>query len=123
MWEKGLLGDSNPQILLDTMVYYLGYYFPLRSGLEQQRLRHYPSQLTLVENPGSHPYLHYKEDVSKNHQGGLKNKPKEIIQYANTDNPDRCIVRLHKLCSPDQPNDAFNLQPVCNPVTGITLDL
>ena len=76
MWEKGLLGDSNPQILLGTMVYSLGYYFALRSGLDQRRLHHYPSQLTLVENPGNRPYLHYKEDVSKNHQGGLKKQEK-----------------------------------------------
>ena len=32
LWENRLLGNSNPQVLLDMMVYYLEYYFVIRSG-------------------------------------------------------------------------------------------
>ena len=71
LWENKILGDHNPKALLNTMMYMTGLYFALRSGVEHRQLRHYPSQIELVENQGERAYLIYREDISKNHPGGL----------------------------------------------------
>jgi integrase len=68
--------------------------------------------------------LRYTEDISKNHQGGIKQKninAKIVDAYANEANPERCIVRLYEkyvfLCPPQgkRPADAFYLRPLTKP--------
>ena len=122
LWEKGLLGDATPQSLLDTIVFYNGLYFALRSGKEHRQLRHSHCQIELVEHHDKRSYLKYTEDVSKNRPGGLKGRkvtPKVVVHHANTKNPDRCFVRLFKryreLCPEDVPSNAFYLQPSRSP--------
>ncbi len=72
LWQRGLLGKSNPQALLDTMGVMNGLYFALRSGKEHRQLRFSPCQITLHKNEGDRPCLEYIEDTSKNRTGGLK---------------------------------------------------
>ena len=74
LWQKGLLGSSNPQALVDTMVVFNSLYFALRSGSKHRNLPSNPCQIQVIEKPGHRPYLEYKEDVSKNRQGGLKGR-------------------------------------------------
>ena len=122
LWNKKVLGDHNPHALLNTVVFMVGLYFALRSGDEHRQLRHSPCQIQLIEKPGERPYLLYTEDRSKNNPGGLKgrkHKPKVVPHYGNTDNPDRCFVRIFKkyraLCPVDRPNNAFYLTPLTKP--------
>ena len=106
------------QVLLDTVMYFCGLYFALRSGREHRQLRNSPCQSEVVQRSGERAYLRYTEDVSNNHQGGLNTrrvKPKVVQHHANTDSPDCCFVRLFQLyrerCPPDAPPSAFYLQP------------
>ena len=110
LWSTGQIGDSNPQQLLDTMVYYCGLFFALRSGKEHRQLRRSPVQIELLERPGELPLLRYTEDVSKNHPGGLKARnltPKVVYHNSNLDKPERCFVHLFRkymrLSPPDSP--------------------
>ena len=125
LWEKGVLGDHSPQALLNTVFFFNGIHFALRSGDEHRRLRHGDSQIQVVEKPGERSYLLYVEDVSKNNQGGLKgrkNKAKEVTHYDNKENPSRCPVRIFKvynsLCPSDRPENALYLQPLKKPRAG-----
>ena len=96
LWQKGVLGSSNPQSLVDTMLYMCRIFFALRSE-EHRQLRFHQSHIQLVERQ---LYLQYTEYISKNRQGGgLKNrklKPKVVVRYANEQNSERCFIRLFK---------------------------
>lgn len=120
LWGKGLLGDQNPQQLLNTLIFYIGFYFALRSGVEHRRLRFYPSQIQLFEPENGRSYLIYTEDVTN--QGGIvhrRREPKQVIHYANEFHAKRCLVKLYKLyvskCPLDRPDGAFYLKPLGNP--------
>ena len=124
LWEKGVLGDETPQRLLDTVVFYNGLYFALRSGQEHRQLRRNPCQIEVVERPDERPYLIYTEDTSKNRPGGLKGhniESKVVKHHANLELPQRCFLRIFKkywsLCPPDAPESAFYLQPARTPTS------
>ena len=111
-----------PKVLLDTLVYLIGLNFALRSGEEHRRLRHNPSQISVINEEGKTPYIVYSEDISKTNQGGLKSRkivPKRVIHHANHQNPSRCLVQLfmknNHLCPKGRPDGALYLTPLKNP--------
>ena len=68
LWSTGVLGDSTPQTLVNTMVWVV---LRIKSGSEHRQLR--MDIIQLVEKQGDHTLV-YTECVSKNHQGGLKHR-------------------------------------------------
>ena len=119
LWNCGLLGDSNPQTLLNTMVYIVGLHFALRGRGEHRNLRHCPSQLSVKTGANGRRYLEYTEDVSKTFGGGLhsgRQKQKITQAFELLECPARCPVRLYELynahCPTQRPNNAFYLHPL-----------
>ena len=122
LWSHGVLGDSDPRKLLDTLVFLLGLNFALRSGKEHRSLR--PDMIELIEKEDEPSYLQYIESGSKNNPGGLnerKLRNKSVKAFQNLENPSRCIVKLYKkymeLRPPSAPNDVFYLQPLQKPTS------
>ena len=67
LWDKKILGTSNPLILQRAVFFSVGKVFCLRGGEDQCELK--PSQLIRKSNPDRYVYV---ETGSKNQTGGLK---------------------------------------------------
>ncbi len=99
LWEKDVLGNSDPDQLRDTLFFLLGINFALRGGGEEHKNLRAPGfnpQLTVSKDRGGERYLKYKEDMKgKTHQGGLssKVKPRTLKVYGSND-PSRNVVNL-----------------------------
>ncbi len=100
MWKDNVLGESNPEQLLNTVIYLLGVHLSLCADDEHKALKTgYFSQIKVKfdEHVNAH-FLEYQEVHSKNHQGlnDIHCKPKIVKAYANLVNPAHCVVRLFK---------------------------
>ena len=98
LFETGQLGDSNPQQLLNIVIYMVGLHFALREGVEHQQLRRpgFRSQIEFGNDMRGVFRMVYKEDpLQKTIQGGIgcKNERKVVFVYPSAD-PRRCPVRL-----------------------------
>lgn len=98
LWRNGTFGHSNPNQIINTLVYHFGIHFSLRAGQEQRDLEFgEDSQITLCKE-GEREYLQYVERISKNKRFGLKSTRMEPKCTRLYDNPDesRCIVKVYK---------------------------
>ena len=101
MWEKGILGEDNPNQLRDTVLFLLGLNIGLRAGDEHYYMRRdapdMPSQLQFKRNENGVRCLVYTEDnVTKTNDGGLKwmRKERKIVWVYPSSNSERCPVRI-----------------------------
>ncbi len=101
MWEKGTLGDDNPEQLVNTLIFLLGIHLSLHVIDEHKALKvgfHIQIKVKFDEENDCE-FLEYTEVCSKNHQGGVKElnaHPKVIRAYQNKLNPAHCVVSLYK---------------------------
>ena len=101
LWEKGVLGEENPEQLRNTVLFLLGLNVGLRAGDEHYALRldspNLPSQLTFERNENGVRCLVYREDsTTKMNDGGLKHmiKERKVVWVYPSENTVRCPVRL-----------------------------
>ena len=93
------LGTSNPDQLLNTVVFCIRKGFALHAGQEHRALHNlsFSSQFKFIKNNDGEYYMQYTEDIGlKTNKGGLKHRkllPKCIALYA-TDNVERCPLRV-----------------------------
>ncbi len=101
MWESGILGESNPEQLLNTVIFLLGIHLSLHAVDEHKSLKLgcYSPIKVKFDKKLNCKYLEYVEQRSKNHQGGTKDfnkKPKVVTAYANIDQPSHYMVHLYE---------------------------
>ena len=124
MWELGILGDSTPEKLVDTILYLNGMHFALRAAEEHKSLKVNLQFKVGYEDSIGLKYLKYTECTSKCNQGGLSSryiKPKKSRAYENVVNSDRCMVRLFEKYMSHRPDHLpkcskdFYLHPLAVP--------
>ena len=99
LWNKGILGETDPDTLCCTIFYFIGSHFGLHGGKEHCSLVRFPQlQITIQQKPDGSDYLVYCEFVSKTNQGGLRSRNKKTkVSYAFCSGfRPRCFVAIYK---------------------------
>ena len=101
MWNEGILGDSNPDQLRNTVLFLIGINIGLRAGDEHYNLRrdsqNLASQLQFKRNKEGVRCSVYTEDcTTKTNDGGLNSMRKErkVVWVYPSANSSRCPVRI-----------------------------
>ncbi len=83
MWEKGVLGDSNPVSLNYAVFYTLSQHFGTRGRQEHHQIR--VEELKFVKSAvtGGTEYVEWVEGLTKTRQGGLVKKERRVPQQAH----------------------------------------
>ena len=99
LWEKNVLGESNPDQLRKTVFFLLGCRLGLRGCEEHYDLRRYPDSQINIIKVNAKDALIYREFASKTCQGGLRdrNKGPPNVRYAFCSGfRPRCLVELYR---------------------------
>ena len=100
LWKMGILGESNPDQLRNTILFLVRSRFSLRGGKEHRALSRYPTPQIQIEEINGKRCLVYRERVSKTNQGGIQSlrsvTPKVSCAFCSGYRP-RCFIELfHK---------------------------
>ena len=99
LWNKGILGETDPDNLCQTVFYFIGSRFGLHGGKEHHSFVRFPqSQITIQQKPDSSYYLVYCEFVSKTNQGSIHScskKGKISCTFCSGFRP-RCFEAIYK---------------------------
>lgn len=97
LWERGVLGDSTPKILLFTVIFLIGKVFGLRGGRELHLLQ-FNKEIRLTTEGEDEILLYVEGGVSKVRPCGLKtfNRPVKRNSAYHTPEHRRCLVCLYK---------------------------
>ena len=74
LWKMGILGESNPNQLRNTILFLVRSRFGLRGGNEHHALCRYPTPQIQIEEVNGKRCLVYRERVSKTNQGGIQSR-------------------------------------------------
>ena len=106
LWDREVLGDTSPEVLLRTIFFCCGKFFGLRGGREHRDLE-FGKHIKLSQTERGETLV-YSNSYSKNFTGGLKQsslKPKTVKIFPCIENPKRCFVRLYKLYVSKRPSN------------------
>lgn len=109
MWDKQILGSSNPRQLQNTLIYSLGLHLSLRASKEHRDLEFGPNSQLELKSEKELEFIEYTERVSKNKTFGLKHciiEPKHTRIYQNLVEPNKCVVGLYKKFISKRPKNA-----------------
>ncbi len=117
LWSSGVLDTKTPKGLVRAAFYYCGKCFCLRGGQEHRELS--LSQLERLQNPARYVY---RENASKNKQGGIRQiklEHKVVTITANPSVAERCPVYIldqyiSKLPAKAKEKDLFYCRPLEN---------
>ena len=122
LWERGVLGSENPEQLLNTVLYLVGFNCALRAGKEHRALHSisFNSQFQWVRDDTNcrKYYIRYTEDVgTKTNKGGLKHRKVEgkvvdVYPIESYRCPVRIIGMYMSLLPVNRSSNAFYLQPL-----------
>ena len=122
LWEKGFLGEDEPDKLRNTVLFLIGINCILRAGDEHYQLRrdmaYKKSQFKFEYNlEGELCVVYYEDTCTKSNDGGLASRKvdrKIVWIYPNSYNLNRCPVRLIQkylaLCPKNTKKANFYLQ-------------
>ena len=97
LWQKGILGENDPDTLTRTVFYLIGTRFGIRGGQEHRNLVRYPSSQIIIEKVNGKDCLVYQEFASKTNGGGLGKAIDDKKVYAFCSGfRERCFVEIYK---------------------------